>query len=111
VISITGLFIEVAATDVAMCTRKPDLFDNGVEVLELASPPKGRLERLPLFVDCHGVEIDVHERAELDVMEFVGIPVEHPKLTEGNAERADRIENAQARDPQSATVVDRRRKR
>src|SRR5712672_2840197 len=95
-ISITGLLVDVAATDIGMRTGKPDLFDNRVEFFELASPPKGRLERLPLFVDRHGVKIDVDESGELDVMEFVSILVEYPKLTEWNAERAHGIENAQA---------------
>src|ERR1019366_7746319 len=49
--------------------------------------------------------------AELDVTEFVCIPVEYPKLTEWNAERAYGIENAQARDTQGTAVVNIRRKR
>jgi hypothetical protein len=96
-------FVDIPAPYVCVHAWKPHLLRAAGVIFEPRLAPSCSLEGLSLLIDRKCLEIDFGDGGEIDVMELIALAVGTPEQWEGNAERTDRVEYAQALDPQRVT--------
>src|SRR5436305_931874 len=101
--------LHVAAADVAVCAREPDLFGRRklvVEDLKFRFGPHRSYEFRPWLIDRDGMQADVDARIHIGVVKFVLRAIHLAEQIAWYAKRADGIENTERSYPHLARFMD-----